>query len=101
MDDAAIELLQETIKKKLEGLSNYEFNSAKRKTFDIIANTRLDLFKTSQRYFTSISENTYKFYNFDMVDKFSMSIVKDDLKNFFIENFVDEDALKFTSYVNS
>jgi hypothetical protein len=92
-------LLEETIKKKLENLSNSDFRSAKRKTFDTISHTRLDLSKTSYRHFAPIYENTYKFYNFEIVDKYSRSLLKSDIIKFFKENFLDTDALKFTLYV--
>jgi secreted Zn-dependent insulinase-like peptidase len=101
MDDAAVELLEDTILKKLKDLNKADFNSAKRKNFDTIAQERFDLSKVSKRYFTTIMDNSYKFTNFHIMDKYSRSITKDDIVTFFEDNFVSNDNLKFTVYVRN
>ena len=76
-----------------------DFNSAKRKNFDIIADSRLDLSKSSKKNFNSIVENTYNFPNFNIMDKYSRSILKEDVISFFKQIFIDRENLKFTVYV--
>jgi secreted Zn-dependent insulinase-like peptidase len=99
MDDATIELLEDTIHKQLKDLSKIDFNSAKRKNFDTIAQERFDLAKLSKRYFSTIMDNSYKFTNFKIMDLYSRSITKDDIVSFFEDNFLSNDNLRFTVYV--
>lgn len=80
-------------------MSNGEFNTAKVKNFDTIANSRLDLTKTTARAFTPILENTYLFHNFDQMDKYSRSVQKIDILNFFKDKFLGDSGLRFTIYV--
>jgi hypothetical protein len=100
IDDAAIDLFENTVKDKLENLSQNEFITSKKKNFDTIAESRLDLSKISQRYFNSIVESNYKsFDNFVNMEKYSRSILKEDLISFFKNVFL-ENNLKFTVYVS-
>jgi hypothetical protein len=78
-----------------------EFNSAKRKNFDTIAVTRLDLSKISKRYFDSITEENFKFDNFNIIENFSKGIKKLDIIKFFENHFIEKENLKFTLYMYS
>ena len=78
-----------------------EFNSAKRKNFDTIASIRLDLSKISKRYFDAITEENFKFDNFNIIENYSRGITKPDIMRFFEENFIDKESLKFTVYMYS
>jgi secreted Zn-dependent insulinase-like peptidase len=99
IDEATVDLLENTILNKLQNMNKPDFNSAKRKNFDTIADARYDLSKASKRYFTQIMDNTYKFTNYQIMEKYSNSITKEDMVNFFEENFIHRENLRFTVYV--
>ena len=92
-------MLNNIIEKQLDKLATAEFDSAKSKSFDVIAETRLDLSKASIKNFNAIMENTYHFPNYNIMNKYSKSITKEDLLNFFNYEFLGNEGLKFTVYV--
>jgi secreted Zn-dependent insulinase-like peptidase len=101
IDEATSELLHKDIKNKLETMTNSEFNSAKRKNFDTLSFSRLDLSKISKRYFDAITEENFKFDNFNIIEKFSKGIKKIDILKFFDNHFIEKENLKFTIYMYS
>ena len=98
IDKAAIELI-ESLQNKFEQMSQQDFILAKKKNFDSIASARYDLSTISEKYFTKIVEQNYRFFNYLKMENYSKSIRKEDLLKFYNDNFIDPN-LKLTVYVN-
>ncbi len=98
IDDAAIDLIDNLIKEKIENLSDIEFKEAKTRNLETLSNQRLILHTVSQRYFDPIIDNNYDFPGFKKMDKYSASIRKENLEQFYDENFKSRN-LVFTVYV--
>jgi hypothetical protein len=97
MDDAAIDLV-ESLEHKLGSITEQEFVMAKKKSFDSILNSRFDLSSLSDKYFTKIIEQDYKFFNFIKMDNYSKSLRREDLVKFYNDVFIEQN-LKMTVYV--
>ena len=69
--------------------------------FDVISESRLDLSKIAKRHFTSIIEKEYNFEDFNIINKYSKSILKQDLQKFYRNTFLEKENLKFTIYMYS
>jgi len=98
IDDAAIELVNNLIKKKIENLDEDDFMEVKRRNIETLNSNRLLLQSVSKRYFNSILENNLNFPTYKKMEKFSSEITKKDL-SFFYEDNLKNRKFVFTEYV--
>lgn len=98
IDDAAIDLVDNLIKEKLEKLSDIEFKEAKMRNLETLSSQKLILESVSQRCFNPIIENYYDFPNFKKMENYSGSISKENIEQFYDENFKSSNVI-FTVYV--